>query len=67
MTFRECERIYKCGKGTEELCRKSLCPFYKLRSDPKPKEKRKTKKRSKVKSGYWDWSDPSGIPQYREE
>ena len=37
MNLRDCESLYKCGMGTDEKCRKALCPFYK---PPKPKEKR---------------------------
>lgn len=37
MNYRDCEGLYKCGQGTEEKCRKALCPFYK---PPKAEEKR---------------------------
>ena len=36
MNLRDCESLYKCGMGTDEKCRKALCPFY----TTKPKEKR---------------------------
>lgn len=39
MNYRDCEGLYKCGQGTEEKCRKALCPFYK---PPKTEEKKAT-------------------------
>lgn len=68
MTLRDCARIYGCGNGTDDSCRKALCPFYEKRIQPKPKrETLQPKKKSKVKEGWWDWSDPSGFPRYRED
>ena len=66
MTLRDCARIYGCGNGTDDSCRKALCPFYEKRIQTKPKPKQ-TQTKSKVKHGWWDWSDPSGFPRYRED
>ena len=69
MLLRDCEGLYKCGKGTEELCSKALCPFYK----PQPKEPKliETKRiatiqaKPKVEEGEWVLDDFSGLWTYR--
>lgn len=37
MNLRDCEGLYKCGKGRDDLCRKALCPFYKPPKEPTEK------------------------------
>lgn len=70
MKLRDCEGIYKCGKGTDELCRKALCPFYK----PEPNQT-KTKTvvynprpaKKHVVLGHWILDDFSGLWRYVED
>ena len=54
MNLRDCEGLYKCGQGTEEKCRKALCPFYK---PPKAEEKK----------GHYILDDFSGLYRYVED
>ena len=54
MNYRDCEGLYKCGQGTEEKCRKALCPFYK---PPKTEEKK----------GHYMLDDFSGLFRYVED
>ena len=50
MDLRDCEGLYKCGMGTDEKCRKALCPFYKP-----PKEEEQGRYVLDDFSGIWKW------------
>ena len=60
MNLRDCESLYKCGNGTDESCRKSLCPFYK---PPKEKETKLTE--TKYTPGESVLDDFSGLWRFK--
>lgn len=65
MTLRDCEGLYKCGNGTEESCRRSLCPFYKAREERKPKPKPGHYELDEF-SGLWIWVEDRGEDDARD-
>lgn len=67
MDFRECESIYKCGKGTEESCRRALCPFYKPCKAKGKEAVKESKVKMHIKEGRWILDDFSGLWRYIEE
>ena len=67
MTYKECESIYHCGKGREDLCRKALCPFYPTRSKPKPTRSGPVKATYTINEGHWEWDEISGFWTYKED
>lgn len=58
MNLRDCEGLYKCCQGTDEKCRKALCPFYKP-----PKKEKQGRYVLDDFSGLWKWEETNEADQ----